>query len=496
MDEKKYKQQNNNNNLCWILDYKIRDVLPLFIIKLELNDKKNLRLVCQKFQLIIDNYSNLFNLIFRLKIDWKIEKQELEKIINFNSNITSFSINGNIDKNADLIQCIPNYTKELELYNYRNKLLERKFYFRNDWTNFNISNFFFEHGVSTKFDFKIDSHINDEEKRLHLSRDEKLKKYQLSTSIESLKFGYCTFSLKFWNSIPSSLLYLYCHHVRIINKHGDMYEFENFQSNLKELYINRMNLFNIKSFPKNLVQLTLIKVMVTSDQILNLSKISSLSYLELNRLHKFYEKIDLSNFNSLKILKYKPETWEKSNIYEKGLIFRKSFDFIEQSIYLPFSILFETLILNKCKDVNLKTLLPKSLINIEINNPDPDLYSFLLKEENKLPFLKSFSIIIYDTCSYLKKTLYSDNIHFQLEYIPKILHQYDQLEIFKINLNYYPEIPQKILNIMFSYIPPNLQKLQIDQCPKKCIDYIIKLFENNFWKIKNDPCLLSFYKEF
>ncbi len=82
MDKKKYKQQNNNNNLCWILDDKIRDVLPLFIIKLELNDIKNLRLVCRKFQSLIDNHCDkLFNLIFRLSFKETMKKQEIKKLI-------------------------------------------------------------------------------------------------------------------------------------------------------------------------------------------------------------------------------------------------------------------------------------------------------------------------------------------------------------------------------------------------------------------------------
>ena len=109
MNKKNYKEQ-KNDNFCWILDYKIKDVLPFFFIKLELKDIKNIRLVCIKFKNIIDNH-NLFNLIFRLRVYRKTEKQELEKIIKKYPIITSLFFRDLIFK--DFSEYIPNYIKEL-----------------------------------------------------------------------------------------------------------------------------------------------------------------------------------------------------------------------------------------------------------------------------------------------------------------------------------------------------------------------------------------------
>ncbi len=54
------KYQNDNRIYCWIFDNNFKDILPYFFINLELNDIKNIRLVCRKFQLIVNNYNNLF----------------------------------------------------------------------------------------------------------------------------------------------------------------------------------------------------------------------------------------------------------------------------------------------------------------------------------------------------------------------------------------------------------------------------------------------------
>ncbi len=459
MNKKKNKQQNNNNNnLCWILDNNLKDVLPYFFINLELNDIKNIRLVCRKFRLVIDdNHDKIFNLIFQLKIDQKIEKQVLEKIIKLNPIITSFRISGNIDCNIDLIQCIPNYTKELNLYSYKNKQLEK-----HEW--------FARYGRAII--------INSKELELDLYQKKKLNEYELPKSIESLSLHCCTFPSKFWNSIPSSLSFLYFDNVRIIDENRESVMIEEFQSNLKKLYIQHYDLGYLKNFPTNIVDLTLRDVIISPDQISNLSKISSLSNLELNNLINRFIKItnfDLSNFDSLKNFIYQP-------LVDTG-----------QYICFPPSILtltlneckYENFILNECKYENFKTSLPKSLINIKINKPYPSLISYLLKEENKLPLLNSINIIYG-----------FNNGIFEVIYIPQMLRQYDQLKLFKINFDCLTAISSTNLDIMFSYIPPNLQQLQIDQCPEHYIDYIIELFPNNFYeKSKKNNLLFSFTKK-
>ena len=325
MDEKKYKQQNNNKDYCWILDDKIRDVLQLFIIKLEFNDIKNMRLVCRKFQSLIDNNCDrLFNLTFRLTTSENMEKQELEEIIKKNPIITSFffmnTFNEN-DHNGDLIQCIPNYTKELKLSYYRDKQL----------------------------------------------------KYEFPSSLESLIIKDSNLSLKCWNSIPSSLSYLILHNTRFFDENENYIFIEEFPLNLKKLSIIDINLTELKIWPQNLIDLKLSNLIISSDQILNLSKLSTLSYLKLEYIINITE-IDLSNFNSLKSLTYFSEN-----------IFRR------QHIYFP--SLLETLILDNCTIKNVKsTKLPNSLIHVEFcSNLDTDFISFLLKEENRLPLLRTYS---------------------------------------------------------------------------------------------------------
>ncbi|KKM15545.1 hypothetical protein LCGC14_1694960, partial [marine sediment metagenome] len=91
-------------------------------------------------------------------------------------------------------------------------------------------------------------------------------------------------------------------------------------------------------------------------------------YLKLEYIINITE-IDLSNFNSLKSLTYCP--------------------FRIEHIYFPSSL--HTLILCECSNVNVEsTKLPKSLIRLEIFDSYPDLNLFLLKKENKFPFLKIF----------------------------------------------------------------------------------------------------------
>ena len=409
MDEKKYKQQNNNNNLCWILDDKIRDVVPLIIIKLELNDIKNIRLVCRKFQSLIDNNCDkLFNLIFRLTMSENMKKQELEEIIIKNPIITSFFFMNtfNCQINEDLIECISNYVKEL-------KLLNRNFWFDN---------------------------------------------YELKgcRSLESLSIEDSNLSLKCWNSIPSSLSYLILHNTRFFDENENYIFIEEFPLNLKKLNITYMNLTNFKTWPQKLVRLELSYSIISSDDILNLSKLPTLSYLTLLGIREITE-IDLSNFNFLKFLTYNPV------IKQEHIYFKPEDD--NQHIYFPSSL--ETLILNFCMNENVKsTKLPNSLINLEINEPYSNFISFLLKEENKLPLLQSFSI----NCE-----------GFEIEDIPKIFHQYDRLKLLifsSIDWN----ITNEKIDKMFSYIPPNLSELQIHECPLEYNDYIINLFPANCLK--------------
>ncbi|KKM15546.1 hypothetical protein LCGC14_1694970 [marine sediment metagenome] len=251
-DKKKYIQQNNNKDYCWILDYKIRDVLPLFIIKLELNDIKNLRLVCQKFQLIIDNYSKLFNLIFRLKITDVILKEKFQNIIKQNKIINSFDLNGDYFVNGALLEYIPNYTKELYLQYYR--------------------------GIN------------------------QLKEYEFPSSIESLTLFKCEISMKCLNSIQSSLLYFNCNYTDIVDNGGYVLV-KYFPSNLKKLSVNNMCLANLKCWPKNLFHLQLFRVYISSYQMSILQTLNQLYYLKLNGIDGI-DEINLSNFNSLKTIYY------------------------------------------------------------------------------------------------------------------------------------------------------------------------------------------------
>ena len=342
---------------CWILDSRIRDILPLFIIKLELSNIKNLRLVCIKFQLLIDDYGKLFNLIFRLRVYHKTEKQKIEKIIKKYPIITSFYFDNFNEK--DLIACIPNYIKELLLW------------------------------------------------------DCEIKQYKFPSSLELLDMRNCTLSLKCWNSIPTSLSSLSFDNIDIVDENIDKFIlieqfpsnlkelticgmdltnfkiwpqnlvhlkllsstissdtiFEQFLSNLKKLTIYGKDLANFKIWPQNLVHLELLSSTISSDTILNLSKISTLSYLKLHFVKRIID-IDLSNFNFLKFLIYAP------------------FDH-KQRIYFPSSL--QTLTLYRCMyDTVELTKLPKTLINLKIEDQYLGFDLFLLKKENKLPFLKIF----------------------------------------------------------------------------------------------------------
>ena len=364
MEEKKYKQQNNNNNnLCWIFDYKIRDVLPLFIIKLELFHIKNLRLVCRKLQLLIDgNCDKLFNLIFRFAVRRHSNNQKLQETIKKYPIITSFFLNGSINNGdaGDLIG-LPDYTKELKLTEYQ------------------------------------------------------LRNYEFPSLLESLTLDTCILSSLKW--------------------------------------------------PQHLVYLKLEDLEILSDQILNLSNLSTLSYLKLCVVH--ISEIDLSNFNSLKSL-----TYRSPNYYQ-----------LQQHIYFPSSSSLETLILSDCSNENVKsTKLPNSLIHLKIYTPWADLISFLLKEENKLPLLQSFKVDI--------KTGLGLRLGMEQKDIPSVLHQYDQLKL--IIFEWYDEFEKKEeIDKMFSYIPPNLSELQIINCHEKERPYIINLLSNN-WK-QYTPSIVSLF---
>ncbi len=254
MDKKKYKQQNNNNNPCWILDNIFKDVLPYFFINLELNDIKNIRLVCRKFQSVIDNNCDrLFNLIFRLKITDVILKEKFQNIIKQNKIINSFHFHGDCLANDALFEYIPNYAKELYLQYYRN--------------------------------------INQ------------LKEYKFPLSIESLTLFKCHISLKCLNSIQSSLFYFNCDKTKIIDDNKDYINFEEFPSNLKKLSVNNMYLADLKCWPKNLFHLQLFRVYISSYQMSILQKLNRLYYLELNGIDGI-DEINLSNFNSLKTINY------------------------------------------------------------------------------------------------------------------------------------------------------------------------------------------------
>ena len=259
-----------------------------------------------------------------------MENQELEKIIKHYPIINSFYICGLCDLNGDLIRCIPIYTKELRLWIYL---------------------------------------------------DIQLEEYEFPSSLELLYLHDCKLSLNCWNSIPSSLSSFICRLCNIIkfdengNKIGAWHP--GFRLNVKNLELDEVyiNLAKLKIWPQNLIRLEIINSTISSDEILNLSKILTLSYLTLLGIKEIAE-IDLSNFNSLKSLTYRP-TYDN-----------------QQHIYFPSSL--ETLILDNCTIKNVKsTKLPNSLIHVEFcifhSYPDPDFISFLLKEENKLPLLRTYS---------------------------------------------------------------------------------------------------------
>ena len=88
-----------SNNLCWIIYDELRDVLPLIFLKLELENKKSIRLVCSNFRNIIDSNQNLFDLVFQLKIvdESIIGKNEFENIIKQNKIINSLFIDNDRD---------------------------------------------------------------------------------------------------------------------------------------------------------------------------------------------------------------------------------------------------------------------------------------------------------------------------------------------------------------------------------------------------------------
>ena len=87
-------------------------------------------------------------------------------------------------------------------------------------------------------------------------------------------------------------------------------------------------------------------------------------------------------------------------------------------------------------------------------------------KENKLPLLQLFSI-------------YGD----EYENIPKILHQYGGLK--SIILDDIQMINKKEeIDKMFSYIPPNLEQLEIYKCKSEHTSHIVKLFSNNNYCFK------------
>ena len=406
MDNKKKNNRKGNNSACWILDDNIRDVLTYFFIELELNDIKNIRLVCRKFQSVIDNNCDrLFNLIFRLRINKKMKKQELEEIIIKNPIIISFFLYSKFD-DENLIGCIPDYTKELKLYEYQ---------------------------------------------------DKNLREYKFSSSLESLYLEDCKLPLNCWNSIPSSLS-SFTYYITMI-ENIELTLIGKFAPNLKKLDISNIDLTKLKIWPQNLVHLRLLYSNISSDKILNLSTLSTLLYFELRTI-KGITEINLLNFNSLKSLTYIPGD-------------------DNQHIYFPSSL--QTLILYGCRNENVKlTKLPNSLIHLEINNSYPDFISFLLKEENKLPLLQSFSIY---------------NWKYQLkDEIPKILHQYDRLKLLIFPSIYHIIFNKKEnLKSIFSYIPPNLSELRIHECPQEYTEYIINLFPLNCFKQFGDCGVHSGY---
>ncbi len=414
-------ENHKNDSCCWIFDNKIRDILQLFIIKLELSDIKNIRLVCRKFQLIIDDYGKLFNLIFRLTINEKMKKQELKKIIIKHPIITSFFLVS--DGNSKLIGCIPDYTKELKLCHHRDKQLEIEF----------------------------------------------------PSSLESLTIDDCTLSLKCWNSIPSSLSFLRFENSNIVDENRANFLIKIFPLNLKKLNLDavdavEIDLIELKIWPQNLDYLQLGDITISSDNLLKLSTLPNLSILNLGV--KGITEIDLSNFNSLKFLIYCASKDE------------------QQYIYFPSSSIIHTLILFYYDKNVQSTKLPNSLIRLDIHGRCPSFNSFLLKEENKLPLLQQFNIYCYGS-------------EFEIEVIPKILHQYDALT--SIILDDIQMINKKEdFDKMFSYIPPNLEQLEIYKCKSEHTSYIIKLFSNNnnydlrplFHNNENSDCLwLIFYKK-
>ena len=386
----------NQENDCWILNDNFKDVLPFFFINLELNDLKNIRLICRKFRQIIDDnsYGKLFNLIFQLKINNKKKAQMMRKIIKQHPIIKSF-----IMINQTSIDDIPNDTKEL-----------------------------------------------------HLIQDIILRDHDFPLSLKSLYLKNCNLTLRSLNSIPSSLSFLHLINTNFFDEKLIHIPIKEFPLNLKRYYISCLNGTELKIWPPNLINLRLSNIFISSKEILDLSKLSSLVYLELNKMDSEINTIDLSNFIYLNGLTYRPNS-------------------IDQQISFPLSLL-QNLKLCDCNNSNIKsTKLPNSLIHLKIdNNLNLEFFlPFLLKKENKLPLLQSFKI----------RLGYSPII---IQDIPKILQQYDKLKLLIFptiswNNKYIFNIEEKIKQL-FSYLPPNLSEIRIHQCPREYISYIEKLFPN------------------
>ena len=399
-----------------------------------------MRLVCRKFQSLIDNYyDKLFNLRFRLIVD-NMEKQELEKVIKNHPIIKSFIFKGyfndykpsNYIPNENFIICIPDDTKELKIQQ-----------------------------------LKIEQHSYN-------------KDFKFPLSLKSLKIRGSLLSLNHWKLILSlsSLSSLSFWYNTVVDKGLIMvakkFVIKKFPSNLEkldlksggEIFHSCVNLTDLREWPRNLVDLRLTSLIISSDEILKLSILSTLFYLELHYIEGIIE-IDLSNFKSLKYLAYS----------------RIPSDEKKQYVIFPSSLSFQHLSLSSCDSENVKsTKLPNSLIHLEIFSPTTDFISFLLKEENKIPLLQSLTI-----CTVIIKD------------IKKILHQYNGLKILKFtNLACMIDHRKKIDKIkedideLFSYIPPNISTLKIHQCPKQYISNIVKLFPStDFFEVIHFNALFS-----
>ena len=218
----------------YILNNEFKDVLPLIFFRLDLKDKKNIRLTCNKFRFAMDN-NYVFNLMFHFNINKKMDKQNLEMIIKQYPNLNSFKLNG-LCNNGDLIKYIPNYIINLELYDY-----------------------------DIEFEFST------------------------ITSLKSLAFVDCDVSLTCWNSIPSSLSSLIYGNTRIKKPHT---KFVILPLNLKKLYISCIILDNLTKFPENLTHLTLENIFISVNYILKFN-IKTLIYLKFLNI-----EFDLKNFKT------------------------------------------------------------------------------------------------------------------------------------------------------------------------------------------------------